>query len=257
MTTTPAVRRDTADQITLLRMDRGANALNTTLIAELADHLSELQRCGAPGLVLASTHPGVFCPGLDLKALDGGSRALVRDLIGSFNSILRLLVAYPGPTVAAVAGHAVAGGCLLALACDRRVMARAGARMGLSEINLGLPVPAGAVAMMLALYQTRAVEQLVLEGDGLGGERAMEVGLVEQLADGAGVEAEAIRLAGQLASRPRPALVTAKEYLRHGLIETMIRRDEEETERFLDHWFLPETQDRLAAVILAMSRGQG
>jgi len=242
------------DGVVVLRMASGANALDGALLAALRQALGTLRQQGAPALVLASAHPRVFCPGLDLKKLDGAPRETVRTLMEGFCGLLRELATYPGPTVAALAGHAIAGGCLLAMACDRRVMARAGSRLGLSEVNLGIPVPAGAVAMLLALYPTRSVEQLVLEGDGYGGERALELGLVERLAEGSEVLEEAVRLAKHLASRPAKAFQVAKSYLRAELAREMEARDRAELETFLDCWFHPDTQDRIAALVAEMSR---
>jgi enoyl-CoA hydratase len=242
------------ERANLVEMRHGANAIDNTLLGALDAELDRLEAAGSPALVLSSAHPSVFCPGLDLKKLDGASRDAVRELVARYNALLRRVATYPGPIVAAIAGHAIGGGCLLAMACDRRVMARAGARLGLSEINLGIPVPAGAVAMLLALFPTRAVEQLVLEGDGFGGERALELGLVERLADSDVVLDDACRLAGHLASRPAAAFASAKRYLRHGLGELMAQRDGAEIESFLGRWFDAGTQDRLGALVAQMRR---
>ena len=242
------------DHVHVVTLCHGANAIDEPLMAALEVELDRLVAAGAPALVLASAHASVFCPGLDLKKLDGQPRAAVRAVIVRYLALLRRLATYPGPVVAALAGHAIGGGCLLAMACDRRVMARARARLGLSEINLGIPVPAGAVAMLLALFPTRSVEQLVLEGDGLGGERALELGLVERLGDAGAVLEDACRLAAHLGSRPAAAFTAAKAFLRHGLGEAMAERDGAEIERFLDRWFDPDTQDRIGAMISQMTR---
>jgi len=246
------VQIELRDRIRLMRLDHGANALDHELLTGLDEALRDLETSGSPAIVLASAHPTVFCPGLDLKKLDGCTRSEVGEMMCRFNALLCRLASYPGPTVAALTGHAIAGGCLLALSCDRRVMTRSRARIGLSEINLGIPVPAGAVAMLLALYPTRSVEQLVLEGDGFGGERALELGLVERVSDGESVVDESIRLAHHLASRPTAAFATAKGFLRQGLVKAMEQRDAAESERFLDRWFDQDTQDRIGALIAAM-----
>jgi len=250
---TTCLQLERHDHVSLLRLNRGANALDVELMGALDQVLLQLDGAGSPALVLASSHPTVFCPGLDLKKLDGCSRQHVREVMESFSVLLRHLAAYSGPTVAALAGHAIAGGCLLALACDRRVMARSGARIGLSEINLGIPVPAGAIAMLLALYPTRTVEQLVLEGDGFGGEKACELSLVERIAERAAVIEEAVRLANHLAARPPTAFAAAKGFLRQGLVDVMRARDDAEQERFLDLWFDADTQERVAALVATMS----
>jgi enoyl-CoA hydratase/carnithine racemase len=238
----------------LVTLAYGANAIDDVFLAALEGALDRLEAAGSPALVVTSAHATIFCPGLDLKKLDGRPREDVRAIVFRYNALLRRVATYPGPVIGAVAGHAIGGGCLLAMACDRRVMARARARLGLSEINLGIPVPAGAVAMMLALFPTRAVEQLVLEGDGLGGERALELGLVERLADAEHVVEDACRLASHLATRPPDAFAAAKRFLRHGLGDAMAARDEEGMDEFLDRWFDPDTQDRIGVLVAQMRR---
>lgn len=254
MTPSEPVRFEARDHIQVLWLAHGANALDDALIGALHQAFDALATQGGPAVVVASQHPTVFCPGLDLRRLDGMPRDEFRPFLGRYNALLRRLVTYPGPSVAAVAGHAVAGGSLVALACDRRVMARSGARLGLSEINIGIPLPAGSIAMLVALYPTRSVEQLVLDGDGFGGERALEIGFVEKLADSGAVLDEACRLAHRLATRPPSAYAASKQFLRHGLSSTMEARDEEELELFLDHWYSPETQDRIGGLVSEMRR---
>lgn len=252
MTDVSPIRIQTVDAVRLIHLQQGANALDRPLLDALDGVFAGLESDGSPAVVLTSAHSSVFCPGLDLKRLDGSGRDEIREVMRRFNALLRRLATYPGPLVAAVNGHAIAGGCLLAMACDRRVMTRSGARIGLSEVNLGVPVPAGAIRMLLTLYQTRSVEQLVLEGDGFGGERAFELGLVERLADRPAVVDDALRLASHLGSRPAGAFATAKQFLRAGLGQDMERHDEAELERFLDHWFDPATQDRIGALVAGM-----
>ncbi|MBP1619396.1 MAG: paaG [Acidobacteria bacterium] len=242
------------DGVRVVQLQRGANPLDGAMLEALDTALAGLEQGGAPPVVIASRHPSVFCPGLDLKDLEGLPRDRMRALMRRFNGLIRRVAVYPGPTVAALSGHAIGGGCLLALACDRRVMARSGARLGLSEVNLGIPLPAGSTVMLTTLYPARGIEQLVLEGDGFGGERAFELGLVERLVEADGVVDEACRLAAQLGSRPHGAYATAKRYLRWGLGEVMAERDEAELECFLDHWYEPETQDRIAAIVAGLGR---
>jgi enoyl-CoA hydratase len=250
----PPVRIETRDRIVVLHLTYGATALDAELLGVLEAELEKLQAAGAPPLVLASAHPTVFCPGLDLRKVDGMRRGEMRVFMNRFNALLRRLVGYPGPAVAALAGHAIAGGYLLAATCDRRVMAHWGARIGLSEINLGIPVPAGAVLMLVTLFPARTASQLVLEGDGFSGERALEMGLVERLAEPEAVLGDACELAAHLASRPPAAFAAAKHFLRHGLVREMEERDGAELERFLDLWYDAGTQDRIASVVATLDR---
>ena len=120
MSATPILRREQREHVVVVFLQHGVNAIDNDLVAAVDGELDTLERAGSPPLVLASAHPNIFSPGLDLKKLDGCRREEMRDLITGFLALLRRLATYPGPTVAAVSGHAIAGGCLLALACDRR-----------------------------------------------------------------------------------------------------------------------------------------
>ncbi len=240
--------------VRIVMMDHGANALDPTLLKALHDALAELADAGGPPLVLSSAHPTVFCPGWDLRFLDGKDRETTRAFLRSYESLLRVLLSYPGPTVAAITGHAVAGGCLLALACDHRVMARGRSRIGLSEVNLGAPVPAGAVALLVARLPRRVAERLVLEGDGLPADRALSEGLVQTVVPGPGhVLERALTEAATLGARPEHAYAAAKRFLLEELVGHMEGRASWGEEAFLDCWLEEATGDRLAAVLRRLS----
>ena len=96
-----------------LVMDHGPNALDPALMSALRKSLSQLVEEGAPSVVLASTHPNLFCPGWNLKLLADAGRKEVGEFLESFNHLILDLFSYPGPTAAAIGGHAVAAGCLL------------------------------------------------------------------------------------------------------------------------------------------------
>ena len=117
------VRYDESRGIHRLTMDHGPNALDPTLMAAIRDHLGRLVENGAPPVIVTSSHPTLFCPGWNLKLLADADRKAVSAFLDDFNALIIDLFSYPGPTAAAIAGHAVAAGCLLALCCDLRVMA--------------------------------------------------------------------------------------------------------------------------------------
>ena len=124
MSVTAGIRTSREDRVVVLQLERGANALDLDLVTALDEAFAALEADAAPAVVLASGHTSVFCPGLDLRRLDGAGRQTVRQVMQGYNALLRRVAVYPGPTVAAIGGHAIAGGSLLAFACDRRVMAR-------------------------------------------------------------------------------------------------------------------------------------
>jgi enoyl-CoA hydratase len=242
------IRHDESRGIHRLTMDHGPNALDPVLMAALREHLGQLADAGAPAVILASSHPTLFCPGWNLKLLADADREEVSAFLEDFNALILKLFSYPGPTAAAIEGHAVAAGCLLALCCDLRVMATGQARQGLSELNLGVPVPAGSLQMLRARLSSPAVDDLVFRCEGCTATRALELGIVHRTADAEDTLAVTDLEMGSLASRPRRAFVESKRFLLAEVWERMRRGSPEEDAAFLDCWFEDETRKRIASV---------
>lgn len=231
-----------------LVMNHGPNALDRALMTALREQLGRLVEQGAPAVMIASSHPTLFCPGWDLKLLGAADRDDVGAFLRAFNALILDLFSYPGPTAAAVAGHAIAGGCLLALSCDLRVMATGQARQGLSELNLGVPVPAHCLRMLRARLSSPALDDLVFRGEGCPATRARELGLVHRTAAVADTLVVTEVELGKLAGRPRRAFMESKRFLFAHVWEAMRSGSAAEDEAFLDCWFEEETRERIAGV---------
>jgi enoyl-CoA hydratase len=228
-------------------MDHGANALDEGLLAALSERIGTLVAVGAPPLLLASSHPTVFCPGWDLKELVGADRDRVASVLGAFNDLILDLFSYPGPTAVAITGHAVAGGCLLAMAADLRVMATGQPRLGFAELNLGLPVPAACIRMLRS--RSLIVDEVMLGGEGCTAERAFQLGLVQQALPVERVTAVADRELRKLGSKPAPAYAATKAFLHGPDWRAMATDYDEEDRQFLELWFTDETQRRIREVV--------
>ena len=119
-------------------MARGkANALNAPMVDELHGRRRAGARADVRGLVLASDRPKFFSGGFDVKEVFQYGREKMTSYFGSFMDLYEDLFRLPKPVVAAISGHSVAGGAVLALACDARVMAEGPFRFALNEVNLG------------------------------------------------------------------------------------------------------------------------
>jgi len=231
-----------------LVMDHGPNALDPALMSALRESLSRLADEGAPCVVLASSHATLFCPGWNLKLLADADRAEVGDFLQSFNMLILDLFSYPGPTAAAVGGHAVAAGCLLSLCCDLRVMATGQARQGLSELNLGVPVPSNSLRMLRSRLSSPALDEIVFRGEGCTATRARELGIVHRTAAAADTMAVTELELGKLAGRPRRAFIETKRFLLGHVWKQMRQGSPDEDAAFLDCWFEDETRERIARV---------
>jgi enoyl-CoA hydratase len=249
-----AVRVQEERGVVHITMCDGPNALSETLVEALRGAVERLRGQQAPPVLLHSDHPTLFCPGWDLKRLAGAGYEDVRRFLENFNALMLDLFSYPGPTAAVVHGHAVAGGCLLALACDVRVMATGQARIGLSEVNLGVPVPAGSVEMMRSRLSPPVVEEMLFLGDGYPAQRAVELGVVQR-AKGADrlpstAESEIRRLGG----KPKGAYARTKAFLHGAAWRRMRNLGSDENAAFLESWFEPETQERLGSIARTLGR---
>jgi enoyl-CoA hydratase len=236
-----------------LTMTHGANALDGPLVGALCDSLKRLHADGAPAVVLASAHPSLFCPGWDLKFLAEADRAEVGAFLDAFNALILQVFSYPGPTAAAIGGHSVAGGCLLSLSFDLRVMAEGRPRQGLSELNLGVPVPGNCMRMLRARLSSPARDHLVFRGEGCTAQKARELGIVHRTALPEDVLSVTEIELGKLAGRPRRAFVESKRFLFGEVWKTMVEARPEEDDAFLDCWFEEETRQRIANVASRLS----
>ena len=223
----------------------GRNALGTASMQRVLDGLRDA--AGAP--VLVTGGGGAFCAGLNLKevvALDGPAMTAFLRLLERCMTALYL---YPGPTAAAVDGHAIAGGCVITLCCDVRVVADdPSLKLGLNEVALGLRFPPRTLAVCRARLP-RAAETEVLLGAGLFSPRdALRLGVVDEVAADPLVTARA-RLEA-LARHPRDGYAQTKRDLR-GTEQGL------GTDATLDAWLAesvpiwtsPDVRARLAAAL--------
>jgi enoyl-CoA hydratase len=157
--------------------------------------------------------------------------------------------ACPRPIVAAINGHAIAGGCVLALQCDWRILVQADAKIGLNETQLGIGLPSSVLEPLRLQVPAASLLPIAYEGKLFSPPEALALGLVHELSPAGELEARATERAQALAQVPAAALAQVKLGLRRATVE-IIRRDAEgESERWLDTWFSPEGQRRLNAAV--------
>jgi enoyl-CoA hydratase len=188
----------------------GKNALGTALMTELAERLDAAG--DAPVLLTGSN--GAFSAGLDLKEVASLDADGMLSFLRRLGRLTDRLFHHPGPTVAVVNGHAIAGGCILAVACDHRIgTTNPKAMIGLNEVALGLRFPPSLLEILK--YRVSRLEAVILGSALHPPARALELGLLDELADdplAVGRE----RLAA-LASSPADAYAAAKKDLRRGI----------------------------------------
>ncbi|MEL1263935.1 enoyl-CoA hydratase/isomerase family protein [Pseudoxanthomonas putridarboris] len=235
------------------------NALNTELCRALIDAINRAMDDGVRGIVLAG-NPKIFSAGMDVPYLLslGDDRHALLDAWQAFFGAARTLAESRVPVVAAMAGHAPAGGCVLALCCDYRVMARSvdPARpfaIGLNETQVGLVVPEGIQRLMRRMVGPYRAERLLVAGEMVPAERALEIGLVDELAEQAEVTARAVDWLEQLLRLPHHPMLQTRAIARRDLVEAL-DPDLIQLDRFVDAWHAPDTQAALKALIARLNK---
>ena len=234
-------RLEWRDGVALVRLACGkGNALNPQSVAAIERALDEAADGGARGLVLTG-YERFFSAGLDLVTLYGLERAAMDAFMASFDAVMLRVFAFPRPMVAAVGGHAVAGGGVLALACDARVMGVTAGRFGLNEIRLGVPFPASALEIVRYAVPAGSVERVLYGGELHEPRDARALGLVTDVVDGDVVEA-AHGACARLAAMPTGAFEVIKAALKAPAVERARATLEALRHAFVDAWYAPDAR---------------
>lgn len=223
-----------------------ANAIDPALVRRLGESLDEAERSGRP-LVLTG-NDRFFSAGLDLAGLPP-NREEMGGFVDAFDELVRRLFLFPCPTVAAVNGHAVAGGAILAAACDVRIGAAGSYRIGVSEVQLGVVFPATAFEVLRAAIPATRTAEVLLRGRLTGPEDAVANGFLHEIAEPEELAARAAERAEELGALPRSAYTHTKRELRDEFAERALRQRAVKRGLFLDTWFSEESKIRRAAIL--------
>ena len=211
---------ETTDGLAVVTMNRPpANALAPDFLAEGAEVMEGL-RAGPPAAVVLTGTAGFFSGGVDLKLAPTLGPDEQAEMVAGINRLFIDWYSFPRPVVAAVNGHAVAGGAILALCADRRIGAE-DATYGLTELRVGVPYPAAAIGCVRAELTPAAARRLVLEAELIGAEAALGYGLVDELLPAGEVLDRAREVAAELAALPARPYEIVKEQLRGPALEAM------------------------------------
>ena len=239
-----AVTVESHGKVALLRLThRVTNAIGPTLLADFSTELS-LIATDFRGCVLAGGTK-FFSIGLDLPTLIQLDRQEMSHFWDVFDQAVLDLYCLPLPTAAAIAGHATAGGTILALGADYRLIAAGRKLMGLNEINIGVPVPFLAALMLRQIVGDRTARDLQYKGDLILPEMARSIGLVDDIGPEEKIETLALETIGAQADKPQRAFSLIKLNRTEAVCRQFESRRTEKKEEMLACWFQPAVQDLL------------
>src|SRR5262245_20302331 len=234
------IDRSQHEGVLTLRLAHGkASALDVELLDAL---LRELDGAAEDVRALVLTGTGsIFSAGVDLFRLTRDGADYVRRFLPLLSRFLRALFTFPRPVVAAVNGHAIAGGCVIALAADARLMAQGVGRIGVPELLVGVPFPAAALEVVRFAVPRDKVHSLIYTGRALSASDALAAGLIDEVTAPDALLTRAQELARQLALIPPPVYRLTKQSLRAAALERIEQAGDAQDRAALEVWSSPQT----------------
>jgi len=221
------------------------NAINEAVVEEMMGHFQEFSADPAVKAVILTGQGKFFTFGFDIPEFLGYGREDFIRYLTKFTDLYTFLFLFPKPLVAALNGHTIAGGCMISLSCDWRIMVSGKSRISLNEINFGASLFAGSVEMMRFHLGSRNGEKTILSGRMYSPEEAVGLGLVDQVVSEADLEESGKIKALEMASKDPAAFRSIKLLSRKDVAETMKRKEKASILEFVDIWYSERTWNQL------------
>ncbi len=247
-----------AGPVRVLRLRHGkANAIDLEFFDGLMAALEEARRAVACGAVVVTGSGAIFSAGVDLRRVLREGEEYLRRFVPKIGDGLRRLFSFPLPVVAAVNGHAVAGGCILACACDRRIAAAGGATIGVPELRVGVPYPSAALEILRFTVGDRALQEVVYSAGTSRLDEALALGLVDEVVPADELLERSVATAARMAAVAPETFALTKRQIRRPVMERLAAGAEpldREVERI---WRLASTRETMQRYVEATLGGSG
>jgi enoyl-CoA hydratase/carnithine racemase len=237
------------EDIATVTLKRGkVNAIDEPLVEELTETFQNLKEDERVRSVILTGSGKFFSFGFDIPDfLSYPKQGFIRYL-EKFTHLYTFIFEFPKPIVAALNGHTIAGGCMLATACDYRLMVGGKAKISLNEITFGSSVFAGSVEMLRSCVGQRNAEAILYGGSMYSAEEAFELGLVDRVSTEAKLAEEAREVAHEFAQKDSSAFRSIKTLLRKPLADAMRARERESILECVDIWYSEKTRENLKKI---------
>ena len=236
------------DGVAILTLAHGkANAFDLEFSQGLTQQLERLHASDARAVVITSTG-AIFSAGVDLVRLLHEGVGYVQGFLGALTGCFEAAMLFPKPLVAAINGHAIAGGCILGCCADRRVMMRGPGRVGVPELLVGVPFPAVALELLRLTAAQQYLQEIVLSGATFSGEEALRRGLVDEMVEPGELLDRAVAHAARMAALQPEAFAITKLQLRAPIVER-VRQSAANEAAVMQYWTSPKALDAIRAYV--------
>jgi enoyl-CoA hydratase len=242
------IAREDSGSIAVLRFAHGkVSALDAELCRAAAKALDDIAASASRALVITGTG-SAFSAGVDLFRVLRGGAAYLKEFLPAMEVFFNTLLTFPKPVVAAINGHAIAGGCVIAAACDHRVMVEGTGRIGVPELAVGVPFPTLPFEIVRARVSPAHFRHLVLSGRTVPPAEALVLGLIDEIAPQDVLLTRAQHTAEQLAEIPSIAFALTKRTFTEPLL-ARVRNAASLNDDVLEAWASPDVQARMRAYV--------
>jgi enoyl-CoA hydratase len=195
--------------------------------------------------VVLTGQGAMFSAGVDLVRLNAGGADYVRRFLPALHRLYETVFFHPRPVIAAINGHAIAGGCVLQCCADRRIAAAGGARIGVTELLVGVPFPPMAFEVMRFASPPRYLPEGIMTGATFTPDVALTRGLVDEVVEPAALLTRALAVAEPLATLPPQTFAQTKQQIRQGVADMMERHGSRLVAESEAIWTSDATLDRV------------
>ncbi len=238
------------DRLAMIALDRGrSNPINHQMVKELTECIKTLENDESIGGLILTGKEGFFSSGIDLIETYDYNENQSREFWVDFLDMQRVLVAFKKPMVAAISGHSPAGGCVLAICCDYRVMAEGKFVIGLNEIPVGIIVPDSIFNLYAFWLGQRKAYQYLMEGKLLNVNEAFEAGLIDEICAPENIMDNAEKKIRAYMQMNPVTWSQSKLNLRKGLIDKLSGDQTDTLNKMLEQWWSPATRTGLQMLI--------
>ncbi|MFI5451138.1 enoyl-CoA hydratase/isomerase family protein [Pedobacter sp. UC225_61] len=243
------------DRLAIISLNRPkSNSLNQEMVIELTDMLNNIEMDQTIGGVLITGKEHFFSAGLDLIELYNYNEEEAKSFWHLFLNFVAKITSFNKPLVAAINGHSPAGGCVIALACDARVMAEGKYIIGLNEVPVGIIVPNSIFSLYSFWLGKADATRSLLEGKLFNPEEALAIGLVDELVKPESILTAAERRARKYMAYERNTWSQSKLNIRRELIESTSADQSADLEIMLKQWWSPSTRAILKTIIDSLQK---
>jgi enoyl-CoA hydratase len=243
------IETEQRDQVTILRLAHGkASALDVELLEAFVGELTRIRSSDTRAVVVTGTGT-IFSAGVDLFRLTDGGAAYIDRFLPLLDDALLALFELPLPVVAAINGHAIAGGCIIAQACDHRIMAEGSGRIGIPELLVGVPLPPVPFEIVRFAVPGRYLQRLAESGATFVPHEGLHHGLVDEVVEPQRLMDRALEVATSLGSIPSRVFAITKKQIRQPSMDRLAAVSPELRDEVANVWRDPETHEHIKAYL--------